>query len=51
MSGRTAGIGAARSARQTAYVAIAFVIITALVAIFAHNFLSYGNLLNTSKNF
>ena len=36
---------------QTAYVAIAFVVITALVAVFAHNFLSYGNLLNTSKNF
>ena len=38
-------------ATQTAYVAIAFVIITALVAIFTHRFLSYGNLLNTSKNF
>ncbi len=36
---------------QTAYVAAAFVVIPALVAIFAHNFLSYGNLLNTSKNF
>ena len=38
-------------ASQTAYVAIAFVIITLLVAIFTHRFLSYGNLLNTSKNF
>ncbi len=38
-------------ASQTAYVAIAFVVITALVSVFAHNFLSYGNLLNTSKNF
>ena len=38
-------------ASQTAYVAIAFVAITLLVAIFAHNFLSTGNLLNTSKNF
>ncbi|WP_131114962.1 ABC transporter permease [Lichenihabitans psoromatis] len=36
---------------QTGYVAVAFVLITLLVAIFAHNFLSYGNLLNTSKNF
>jgi len=36
---------------QTAYVAIAFVVITALVSVFAHNFLSTGNLLNTSKNF
>ena len=38
-------------ASQTAYVAIAFIVITALVSVFAHNFLSYGNLLNTSKNF
>ena len=38
-------------ASQTAYVAIAFLLITALVSVFAHNFLSYGNLLNTSKNF
>ena len=38
-------------ASQTAYVAIAFVAITVLVSIFAHNFLSTGNLLNTSKNF
>lgn len=38
-------------ASQTAYVALAFVMITALVAVFAHNFLSHGNLLNTSKNF
>jgi ribose transport system permease protein len=38
-------------ASQTAYVAIAFILITALVSVFAHNFLSYGNLLNTSKNF
>jgi ribose transport system permease protein len=38
-------------ASQTAYVAVAFVAITALVSVFAHNFLSYGNLLNTSKNF
>ncbi len=38
-------------ASQTAYVAIAFVIITLLVSIFTHRFLSYGNLLNTSKNF
>ena len=38
-------------ASQTAYVAIAFVVITVLVSIFAHNFLSTGNLLNTSKNF
>ena len=38
-------------ASQTAYVAIAFAIITLLVAIFTHRFLSYGNLLNTSKNF
>ena len=36
---------------QTAYVAVAFVLITILVSIFAHNFLSHGNLLNTSKNF
>ena len=36
---------------QTAYVALALVVITILVSIFAHNFLSYGNLLNTSKNF
>jgi ribose transport system permease protein len=36
---------------QTAYVAIAFVVITVLVSIFARNFLSTGNLLNTSKNF
>ena len=36
---------------QTAYVAAAFVVITALVAIFAPHFLSTGNLLNTSKNF
>ena len=36
---------------QTAYVAVAFVAITALVAIFAPHFLSTGNLLNTSKNF
>ena len=35
---------------QTAYVAVAFVVITALVAIFANHFLSSGNLLNTSKN-
>ncbi|MCW6506847.1 ABC transporter permease [Lichenifustis flavocetrariae] len=38
-------------ASQTAYVAVAFVLITVLVAVFTHNFLSYGNLLNTSKNF
>jgi ribose transport system permease protein len=38
-------------ASQTAYVAVAFVLITLLVAVFARNFLSYGNLLNTSKNF
>jgi ribose transport system permease protein len=38
-------------AGQTAYVAIAFVIITALVAIFANHFLTANNLLNTSKNF
>ena len=38
-------------ASQTAYVAAAFILITLLVSIFAHNFLSYGNLLNTSKNF
>jgi ribose transport system permease protein len=36
---------------QTAYVALAFIIITVLVAIFARNFLSPGNLLNISKNF
>ena len=36
---------------QTAYVALALVVITLLVSVFAHNFLSYGNLLNTSKNF
>ncbi len=36
---------------QTAYVAIAFVVITALVAVFANHFLSPNNLLNTSKNF
>ncbi len=36
---------------QTAYVAVAFVLITVLVSIFARNFLSHGNLLNTSKNF
>ena len=38
-------------ASQTAYVTIAFVLITILVSLFAHNFLSTGNLLNTSKNF
>ncbi len=38
-------------ASQTAYVALAFVVITVLVAIFANHFLSTGNLLNTSKNF
>ena len=38
-------------ASQTAYVAVALIVITALVAAFAHNFLSTGNLLNTSKNF
>jgi ribose transport system permease protein len=38
-------------ASQTGYVAIAFILITILVSIFAHNFLSTGNLLNTSKNF
>ena len=38
-------------ATQTAYVGIAFIVITLLVAIFTHRFLSYGNLLNTSKNF
>jgi ribose transport system permease protein len=38
-------------ASQTAYVAIAFVAIAALVAIFAPHFLSANNLLNTSKNF
>ncbi|RFB80270.1 ABC transporter permease [Methylovirgula sp. 4M-Z18] len=38
-------------ASQTAYVTLAFVVITLLVAAFAHNFLSHGNLLNTSKNF
>ena len=38
-------------ASQTAYVAIAFVLITLLVAVFANHFLSPGNLLNTSKNF
>ncbi len=38
-------------ATQTAYVGVAFIVITLLVAIFTHRFLSYGNLLNTSKNF
>ena len=51
MSARTHGTSAARFASQTAYVAIAFVVITVLVSVFAHNFLSTGNLLNTSKNF
>jgi len=36
---------------QTAYVAVALLIITLIVSLFAHNFLSHGNLLNTSKNF
>ncbi len=36
---------------QTAYVAIAFLVIFALVATFANHFLSANNLLNTSKNF
>lgn len=36
---------------QTAYVAAALVVITLLVSVFAHNFLSHANLLNTSKNF
>lgn len=36
---------------QTAYVAVAFVVIFALVAVFANHFLSANNLLNTSKNF
>ncbi|RYB04764.1 ABC transporter permease [Lichenibacterium ramalinae] len=38
-------------ASQTAYVAIALVVITALVAVFANHFLTPNNLLNTSKNF
>ncbi len=36
---------------QTAYVAGAFVIITALVAAFAHNFVTPGNLINVSRAF
>ena len=50
-------VGAARWYRrgalgsQTAYVAVAFVVIFALVAVFANHFLSANNLLNTSKNF
>lgn len=38
-------------ASQTAYVGLALVAVTALVAVFANHFLSTGNLLNTSKNF
>jgi ribose transport system permease protein len=49
--GRTQWYRRGPLASQTAYVALALVIITLLVATFAHNFLSYGNLLNTSKNF
>ncbi len=36
---------------QTAYVAGAFVVITALVAGFAHNFVTPGNLINVSRAF
>ena len=38
-------------ASQTAYVAVALLVITALVAVFANHFLTANNLLNTSKNF
>ncbi len=36
---------------QTAYVTLAFVVITVLVAVLAGNFTSAGNLLNISRNF
>ncbi len=49
--GRTRWYRRGAFASQTAYVALAFVLITLLVSVFAHNFLSHGNLLNTSKNF